>query len=278
MRAWIELIGREGRFWGTGGEYQRPAGGAAGLAGLRVYGATPIDGRLGLTIRPITGVYGGSFGPQDRGAFYQIMLKTGLFEKVAFINLPSREAARAWRRPISLLFIDGDHSFRRVKGDFDAWDPHVCLSGIIVFDDATDPAVGPANLIDQILASGRYAALETVGKVRFLRKVSSAGMFLSADKKRILVACHDLVLAGGLFRFERFGVLHRLAATNWPFCSLRNKTRPPGLSNSRSLVCKAPHERVGRDHRSWRGLSARDDPEIQSIGPTPVRLANATCA
>jgi hypothetical protein len=36
-------MGREGRFWGTGGEYQRPAGGAAGLAGLRVYGATPVD-------------------------------------------------------------------------------------------------------------------------------------------------------------------------------------------------------------------------------------------
>jgi glycosyltransferase involved in cell wall biosynthesis len=152
-----------------------------------------------------TGVYGGKFGPQDRGAFYQVMLQTGLFEKVALINLPSREAARAWRRPIGLLFVDGDHSFRGVKGDFDAWDPHVCLGGIIAFDDATDPAVGPANLIDQILASGRYAALETVGKVRFLRKVSSAGVFRSADKKRILVACHDLVLAGGLFRFERFG-------------------------------------------------------------------------
>jgi glycosyltransferase involved in cell wall biosynthesis len=156
-----------------------------------------------------TGVYGGKFGPQDRGAFYQVMLQTASFEKVALINLPSREAARAWCRPIGLLFVDGDHSFRGVKGDFDAWDPHVCLGGIIAFDDATDPAVGPANLIEQILASGRYAALETVGKVRFLRKVSSTGAFRSADKKRILVACHDRVLAGGLFRFERFGRIAR---------------------------------------------------------------------
>jgi glycosyltransferase involved in cell wall biosynthesis len=156
-----------------------------------------------------TGVYGGKFGPQDRGAFYQVMLQTALFEQVALINLPSREAARAWRRPIGLMFIDGDHSFRGVKGDFEAWDPHVCLGGIIAFDDATDPAIGPANLIERILTSGRYAALETVGKVRFLRKVGNAGAVRSADKKRILVACHDRVLAGGLFRFERFGRIAR---------------------------------------------------------------------
>jgi hypothetical protein len=156
-----------------------------------------------------TGVYGGKFGPQDRGAFYQVMLQTALFERVALINLPSREAARAWRRPIGLIFIDGDHSFPGVKGDFEAWDRHVCLGGIIAFDDATDPSIGPANLIEQILGSGRYAALETVGKVRFLRKVSIAGAFPRADKKRILVACHDLEVVGGLFRFERFGRIAR---------------------------------------------------------------------
>jgi 2-polyprenyl-3-methyl-5-hydroxy-6-metoxy-1,4-benzoquinol methylase len=172
------------------------------------------------------GVYGGKFGPQDRGAFYEVMLQTALFEKVALVNLPSREAARAWRWPIGLMFVDGDHSFRGVKRDFDAWDPHVCLGGIVAFDDATDPAVGPANLIEQILASGRYADLETVGKVRFLRKVSGIGAFRSADKKRILVACHDLVLAGGLFRFERFGRIARARGHELVFLQFAEKNPP----------------------------------------------------
>jgi glycosyltransferase involved in cell wall biosynthesis len=156
-----------------------------------------------------TGVYGGRFGPQDRGAFYQVMLETKLFEKVALINLPSREAARGWCRPIGLLFIDGDHSLRGVTGDFEAWEPHLCLGGIIAFDDATDPAIGPSKVIGQILATGRYAALETVGKVRFLRKINAAPVIQAADKKRILIACHELVLAGGIFRFERFGRIAR---------------------------------------------------------------------
>jgi len=156
-----------------------------------------------------TGVYGGKFGPKDRGAFYAVMLQTGLSERVALINLPSREAARVWRGPIGLLFIDGDHSLRGARGDFEAWDPHVCIGGIVGFDDATDPAIGPVKVIEQILASGRYAALETVGKIRFLRKVRCSGAVPRADRKRILIACHELSLAGGLFRFERFGRVAR---------------------------------------------------------------------
>lgn len=49
----MELLGREGQFQGAGGEYQRLAGAPAGLAGLRVDRARPVDGRLGLTIRPV---------------------------------------------------------------------------------------------------------------------------------------------------------------------------------------------------------------------------------
>jgi glycosyltransferase involved in cell wall biosynthesis/predicted O-methyltransferase YrrM len=156
-----------------------------------------------------TGVYGGKFGPQDRGAFYQVMLDTKLFERVALINLASREAARAWQQPIGLLFIDGDHSYRGVRGDFEAWEPHVSLGGVVAFDDATDPAIGPRPLIDQILASGRYAPLETVGKIRFLRKTNNVAVFQGADTKRMLVACHELLLSGGLLRFERFGKVAR---------------------------------------------------------------------
>jgi Methyltransferase domain/Glycosyl transferases group 1 len=160
--------------------------------------------------RDFTGVYGGRFGPQDRGAFYQVMLQTALFERVALINLPSRDAARAWRGPIGLLFIDGDHTFHGVRSDFEAWDPHVSVGGIVAFDDANDPAIGPAKLIEAVLRSRRYVSLEVVGKIRFLRKVDATWTTRSAAAKRLLVACHDLVLAGGLFRFERFGRAARL--------------------------------------------------------------------
>jgi predicted O-methyltransferase YrrM/2-polyprenyl-3-methyl-5-hydroxy-6-metoxy-1,4-benzoquinol methylase len=190
----------------------------AALSGVQVYCIEPHA--------EFTGVYGGKFGPQDRGAFYQVMLQTGLFDRVALVNLPSRDAARAFRRPIGLLFIDGDHRYPGVRSDFEAWDPYVGLGGIVAFDDATDPAVGPAHLIVEILAAGRYVPVESVGKVRFFRKISSAGAIRGADRKRILVACHDLALAGGLFRFERFGRIARARGHEVAFLRFADPTPP----------------------------------------------------
>lgn len=173
----------------------------AGISGEQVYCVDPHQ--------EFTGVYGGKFGPQDRGAFYQVMLQTSLFDRVALVNLASKEAARGWHRPIGLLFIDGDHTYRGVSNDFKAWDPHVSMGGVVAFDDAIDPAIGPARLIEEILGSRRYMSLEVVGKIHFLRKLDPVPAQRSAAVKRILVVCHDLILAGGLIRFERFGRVAR---------------------------------------------------------------------
>jgi glycosyltransferase involved in cell wall biosynthesis/predicted O-methyltransferase YrrM len=157
-----------------------------------------------------TGVYGGRFGPDDRGAFYRIMLETGFFQTVALVNLESRNAARAWKGPIGLLFIDGDHSLQGVQEDVDAWENYVCVGGVIAFDDALDPQIGPSKVIEQVVSSGRFAQLETVGKVVFLRKIRNrTSDRLAGDRKRILVASDALILAGGLLRFERFGRVAR---------------------------------------------------------------------
>jgi hypothetical protein len=133
------------------------------------------------------------------------MLQTGLFEKVALINLSSRDATGAWRSSIGLLFIDGDHPLPAVKGDVGAWDPHVSIGGVVAFDDAVDPEIGPAKTIKQLIDSGRYVHLESVGKIAFLRKINNNGSFHRIDKERIIVAIHELIVAGGLFRFDRFG-------------------------------------------------------------------------
>ena len=66
---------------------------------------------------PFVGIYGGQFGPQDRRDFYDVMLRTGFYDRVCLVNLSSQEASCGWRRPIALLFIDGDHSIEGVKSD-----------------------------------------------------------------------------------------------------------------------------------------------------------------
>lgn len=37
--------------------------------------------------------------------------------------------------PVGLLYIDADHSYEGVAGDWDAWSPHLASEAVVVFDD-----------------------------------------------------------------------------------------------------------------------------------------------
>lgn len=116
------------------------------------------------------GVLGGNFGPEDRLAFYKNMLKTGCVKNVRLINLGSDEVALAWRRPIGLLWIDGDHSYQAVKRDFENLSRHVVAGGYIAFHDSLDMDLGPVRVINEISAGGGYSRSFQAGLITVLRK------------------------------------------------------------------------------------------------------------
>ncbi len=151
------------------------------------------------------GIYGGQFGAQDRGAFYDVMQRTGAFREVALVNLSSEDVAPTWNRPVGLAFIDGDHRYAGVKRDFACWDRHILLGGVVAFDDSIDPDCGPSRLIAEIIATGHYRLVETVGKIAVLQKLQQDVRMQAARPHRLLVLCHDIVLSGGLLRFQRLG-------------------------------------------------------------------------
>jgi hypothetical protein len=163
--------------------------------------------------RPFTGFYAGEFGPQDRGAFYEVMCRTGAFEEVALINLSSEQVTPIWQEPVGFAFIDGDHSYEGVRRDFECWEPHLLAGGLLALDDAVDTSCGPYRLIREILHTGRFVQVEMVGKVAVLKKIENAphvpGNAMCIPPQRILVACNNLVLSGGLLRFERLGTVLR---------------------------------------------------------------------
>lgn len=117
-----------------------------------------------------TGVLGGKFGPEDRGAFYRAMLETGCYSVVRLINLGSRIVAPNWDKEVQLLWIDGDHSYEGVKADFDAWSPHLAADAIVAFDDTKNPKLGPIKLVNELVEQGRYTIRERVGKITVMRR------------------------------------------------------------------------------------------------------------
>jgi predicted O-methyltransferase YrrM len=131
-------------------------------AGAKVFAVDPH--------KEFVGVLGGAFGPKDRTAFYRAMLDAGCSEIVALINLSSEQFCSCWREEVALLWIDGDHSYEGVKRDFECWRPHLRRDGVVAFDDATDPALGPRRLITELIALDGYEEFLTVGKIAVIRK------------------------------------------------------------------------------------------------------------
>jgi predicted O-methyltransferase YrrM len=59
----------------------------------------------------------------------------GVTEQVEMLRSYSGDVAKAWNRPIDLIFIDGDHSYEGVKRDWDLFTPHVKEFGLVIFHD-----------------------------------------------------------------------------------------------------------------------------------------------
>lgn len=53
------------------------------------------------------------------------------------------DAARHWRRPVGLLFVDGGHAYEQVRDDLEAWLPH--RSGVVALHDWGDDFPGVAQ-------------------------------------------------------------------------------------------------------------------------------------
>ena len=61
--------------------------------------------------------------------------RAGVQEYVKRVVLPSHRAARGWDRPVELLWIDGDHTWRGVSSDITQWAHLLQPGGVIAFHD-----------------------------------------------------------------------------------------------------------------------------------------------
>src|SRR5262249_23043265 len=89
--------------------------------------------------------------------------QSGMDKKIVPIFAPSVQASKSWQNPISLLFIDGDHSYEGVRDDFLSWKSYLQEGGLLVFHDSYFPGV--AKLLNEIrterefIFQGRLASI-----------------------------------------------------------------------------------------------------------------------
>lgn len=116
-------------------------------------------------------------GTLDTSArFRRTMFDADLEATVIGMIAPSTVAARVWRSPADVVFIDGGHSMRAAQDDLDGWARWVRRGGALLIHDVfPDPADGgrpPYEIYRQALATGQFTEVDVRGSLRVLRRDS----------------------------------------------------------------------------------------------------------
>jgi predicted O-methyltransferase YrrM len=93
-------------------------------------------------------------------AFRNTLEKAQLEDTVVPMVCRSDVGARLWATPLSLVFIDGGHSYEAAYTDYQSWAGHILPNGyLLIHDIFLDPAKGgqaPYEVYKLALASGRF--------------------------------------------------------------------------------------------------------------------------
>ena len=121
-------------------------------------------------------LYDGSIQLMDTfKEFRKNMRAANLEDTVVPVVSTSKTAARFWHTPLSMVFIDGGHSFEAAETDYRSWITHIMIGGILAIHDLfPDPEKGgqaPITIYRMALASGLFEELETVNTLGILRRI-----------------------------------------------------------------------------------------------------------
>jgi predicted O-methyltransferase YrrM len=118
--------------------------------------------------------------------FRKTIAAFGLDNTVIPIVAKSAMVARSWRTPLSLLFIDGGHTFEAAFADYSGWVSHIMPGGFLVIHDIfSDPAEGgqaPYCIYRMALASGLFSELPLVKTLGVLRRADCGAITEIAEK------------------------------------------------------------------------------------------------
>ncbi|HUO40186.1 MAG TPA: class I SAM-dependent methyltransferase [Mycobacterium sp.] len=88
----------------------------------------------------------------------------------------SSVVARGWHTPLQLLFIDGGHSEKAARQDFEGWARWVVPDGgLVVHDVFADPRDGgqaPYHIYRRATDSGHFREVAATGSLRVLQRVA----------------------------------------------------------------------------------------------------------
>ncbi len=107
--------------------------------------------------------------------FQKAIQTSGLFETVVPIVSHSDIVARLWSTPLSLVFIDGGHSYEAVYTDYKRWSKHLTPGGYLlihdIFDDPKKGGQAPYQVYGLAKESGLFQELPMTKTLGVLKRI-----------------------------------------------------------------------------------------------------------
>jgi len=108
--------------------------------------------------------------------FRKTLILAGLESTVVPLVCRSEIAARVWKTPLGLVFIDGGHAFETVLKDYGNWAGHIVPRGYLlihdIFQDPKDGGQAPYQVYRIAMASGLFQELSVTKTLGVLQRIS----------------------------------------------------------------------------------------------------------
>lgn len=117
----------------------------------------------------------GNDGIDSFTEFRRNLRTAGVEDRVVPLVAASSVAARDWRTPLGMVFIDGGHSLDAALEDYRCWATHVLRGGILaihdVYPDAHEGGQAPWAVFQMARSSGLFEELGRVRSLGLLRRL-----------------------------------------------------------------------------------------------------------
>ena len=149
------------------------AAGALAGRGARV---VAIDPHIGTALR--------APGDSTEAALRGTLERAGVSEHVDVVVATSEATAAGWSEAISLLWIDGDHSYEAAARDLALWEPYLREDATVAFHD-TFVCTGPEDVVrEHLVRSRRYTAFEHAETTTAARRCGALTLRGRVDRTR----------------------------------------------------------------------------------------------
>jgi len=129
-----------------------------------------------------------------KGDFLKSLRAAGVTEQVEIHHALSKDVSSSWKELIRLLWIDGDHTYRGAKDDFDGFAPHVKPGGVIALHDALNAFSGPIRVfVEEMLRPKKFGAAGFVHSIAWAQFRPEDGWKFQERRERLAKRASRLI-------------------------------------------------------------------------------------